>query len=1150
MEDIMKKTFLLSILALCSVALFAQNVNWLLAKKAGGTDLDWGNAIAVDANGNSYITGVFYGSATFGTTTLTSSGYGDIFVAKMDSNGNWLWAKKAGGTDYDYGNGIAVNTNGNSYITGFFGENATFGTTTLTSSGYYDYDIFVAKLDSNGNWLWAKKAGGTSEDNGLSITFDANGNSYVTGYFESSATFGTTTLTSNQYEDIFVAKLDSNGNWLWAKQAGGINDDYGWSISVDDNGNSYVTGYFGSSATFGTATLTSSGGSDIFVAKMDSNGNWLWAKKAGGTSEDKGYSIALDDNGNSYVTGVFYGSATFGTATLTSSGNYDIFVAKLDSNGNWFWAKKAGGINDDYGWSISVDDNGNSYVTGVFYGSATFGTTTLISSGDADIFVAKLDSSGNWLWAKQAGGTNDDQSYSIAVDESRKGYVTGYFSGSANFGTTTLTSSGSSDIFISKIGISVYQVLAPNGGEQWQTGSTKTVYWNFINTGNYVNIQLSLNNGVNWIMLNSSPVEAALGRFSFTVPYVSSNNCLIKVVSTENSNYFDISDATFTISSSVPYSLSLTAPNYSKLQAGRNYSINWTAVGIAMVNLAYSCDAGVTWNSIATGLPANQGTCEWTVPDISAANCYLKVSSSAQPAIYDWSDQPFSICKLNLLSPNGGEAYAINTNLYISWNSELIETVKIEFSSDNGNSWLTIANNVSAAAGSYRWTVPNIISSQCLIKISDATNNTFWDISDNPFTIRPQIIVIAPNGNEYITVYSIYSILWSSMADVSFVLIDYSIDGGVNWLPVQTSPYPASIGRYDWLVPNNPSTNCLIKVRNSANSGIFDVSDEVFTITPVPLPPTVNFTADVTSGLQPLEVHFTDQSTAGTGSIIFWNWEFGNGDNSNEQHPVYVYQDPGVYSVTLTVTNSANSTASLTRENYITVIQRVPEIEVNPPTIVNFGIVYLGSSSTLYSVVISNTGTAELLIDNLNFEESNSFFSFVNTVLPLAIPAGEETEISLLFTPQVAGTVIDTLYIHNNSVNSPLYTLELRGTGEYVPPKPPNNLVCVMDGYNAVLTWDAVTETIFDTPIVPDYYLVFYNGSANPEGEFYFHGATPDLTYTHSLVGLHSPYMFYRIVAYKFYGREKVSIEDLGLTRGMTETEVRNILQAVETRIK
>ena len=116
-EDIMKKLSLIIILALCSVALFAQNVDWLWAKKAGGTALDFGWDIAVDANGNSYITGSFYDSSTFGTTTLTSSGYDDIYVAKMDSNGNWLWAKKAGGTDFDFGNSIAVDANGNSYVT-------------------------------------------------------------------------------------------------------------------------------------------------------------------------------------------------------------------------------------------------------------------------------------------------------------------------------------------------------------------------------------------------------------------------------------------------------------------------------------------------------------------------------------------------------------------------------------------------------------------------------------------------------------------------------------------------------------------------------------------------------------------------------------------------------------------------------------------------------------------------------------------------------------------------------------------------------------------------------------------------------------------------------------------------------------------------
>jgi hypothetical protein len=454
----MKKTFLLFILALCSLALFAQNEDWLWAKQAGGISGDKGYSIAVDAYGNSYITGYFRESATFGTTTLTSSSdYGsDIFVAKMDINGNWLWAKQAGGTDYHGGYGIAVDANGNSYVTGYFSGSATFGTTTLTSSGYDD--IFVAKLDSSANWLWAKQAGGTSSDIGYGIAVDAYGNSYVTGYFKSSScSFGTITLTSSGYEDIFVAKLDINGNWLWAKQAGGTSEDGGTSIAVDANGNSYVTGSFKESANFGTTTLTSSGSWDIFVAKIDHNGNWLWAKQAGGTDNDGGISIAVDDNGNSYVTGGFYGSScSFSTITLINSSiEYsDIFVAKIDYNGNWLWAKQAGGTGYDAGYGIAVDTNGNSYVTGEFDGSATFGTTTFTSSGGSDIFVAKLDSNGNWLWAKQAGGTDDDYGKGIAVDNNGNSYVTGYFWSSATFGTTTLTSSSDygSDIFVTKLG--------------------------------------------------------------------------------------------------------------------------------------------------------------------------------------------------------------------------------------------------------------------------------------------------------------------------------------------------------------------------------------------------------------------------------------------------------------------------------------------------------------------------------------------------------------------------------------------------------------------------------------------------------------------------------------------------------------------------
>jgi hypothetical protein len=462
----MKKALLLFILVLSSILLFAQKGSWLWAKQAGGVYWDRGNSIAVDTNGNSYVTGSFSGSATFGTTTLTSYHFQDIFVAKLDSNGNWLWAQQAGGRTDDKGYGIAVDANGNSYVTGSFGSSATFGTTTLTISGDY-YDIFVAKLDSNGNWLWAKQAGGTGEHYSYGIAVDANGNSYVTGYFWSSATFGTTTLTSIGLNDTFVAKLDSNGNWLWAKQAGGTNYDYGYSIAVDSTGNSYVTGGFEESATFGTTTLTNSGNIDIFVTKLDSNGSWLWAKQAGGTGWFTGHSIVVDANGNSYVTGVFSGSATFGTTTLTSYLFQDILVAKLDSNGNWLWANQASGASSDMGYSIAVDADDNSYVTGYFEQSATFGNISLPSSGDKDIFVAKLDNYGNWLWAKKVGNSNVDEGNSIVVDANGNSYVTGYFRESATFGSTTLTSSGYQDIFVAKLGtgnsINVPDIISFNG---------------------------------------------------------------------------------------------------------------------------------------------------------------------------------------------------------------------------------------------------------------------------------------------------------------------------------------------------------------------------------------------------------------------------------------------------------------------------------------------------------------------------------------------------------------------------------------------------------------------------------------------------------------------------------------------------------------
>ncbi len=430
--------------------------DWLWAKRAGGAGYDYGLGIAADNAGNLYLTGFFRETAGFGGTNLSSQGDGDVYISKLDSNGNFRWNRQAGGTGFDAGRAIAVDAFGNSYVTGDFAGTAQFGDIVLTASGAKD--AFVCKLDAGGNILWASRAGGSDATMGMSVALDSVGNCYIAGLFSGSATFGSVTLASQGYEDAFVAKLDAGGNFIWARRAGGCDSDLGNDLSVDNAGNCLLTGGFSHTADFGPISLTSEGEySDLFVCKLDAEGNFLWARQAGGEfSVTAGCGIAADAAGNSYVTGVFQGSASFGDTTLTSGTGMNNFVCKLDPSGNFGWARQAGWTSYSlfYG-DIAVDSAGNCCVTGAFQASAEFGLTTLISNGATDIFACALDPSGNFLWARQAGSSGNDWSCDIAVDSAGNSYVTGVFTGTASFGPTTLASWGGADIFIGRLGTEV-----------------------------------------------------------------------------------------------------------------------------------------------------------------------------------------------------------------------------------------------------------------------------------------------------------------------------------------------------------------------------------------------------------------------------------------------------------------------------------------------------------------------------------------------------------------------------------------------------------------------------------------------------------------------------------------------------------------------
>ncbi len=424
---------------------------------------------------------------------------------------NYLWAKREGGTSQDYGQSCTTDAGGNIIATGvFYSPSLTFGTTTLTNTNVGYVDFFIVKYDPSGNVLWAKSAGGTGNDYGYSCSTDASGNIIATGYFLSpSITFGTTTLTNASGGDIFIVKYDPSGNVLWAKSAGGTNYDYGQSCSVDASGNIIATGYFSSPIlSFGTTTLTnaSAGVADIFIVKYDPSGNVLWAKSAGGTNSDAGYSCSVDASGNIIATGDFWSSSiTFGTITLTNAGttnSADIFIVKYDPSGNVLWAKSAGGTYNDFGQSCSTDASGNIIATSAFRSpSITFGTTTLtnadVTGNTLDLFIVKYDPSGNVLWAKSEGGTNNDYGYSCTADAGGNIIATGGFQSSTlSFGTIMLTnaSAGGYDIFIVKL-----------------DGLTGIEENNF-ETG--VSVFPNPSSGVFWVSIPSEQIQPAVGSSS------------------------------------------------------------------------------------------------------------------------------------------------------------------------------------------------------------------------------------------------------------------------------------------------------------------------------------------------------------------------------------------------------------------------------------------------------------------------------------------------------------------------------------------------------------------------------------------------------------------------------------------------------------
>ncbi len=488
----MKNMLFTGLFLLLAIILGAQTEpEWLWAVQTGGNNSDSGFDAVTDGNDNVYVTGFFSGTVSFGSQTLTSHGEADIFIAKVDPSGNYLWTKNAGGPSSDWGNAITLDGSGNVCVTGYFAATAVFGTTTLTSLGLQD--TFVAKLDELGNWILAVRGGGSGNDYALGISGDGIGNLYIVGEFQNTVVFGATTLVCDGNLDAYVAKLDSGGNWLWAKRAGGPSYDYGKSITADPWGYITVVGNFSGTAGFGDISLTSTGGSsDIYVAHLDADGNWLWAVRAGGTGSDVAWGIAQEPWGNYYICGEFTDTAPFGTYSISSQGNSDAFIATLDMQGNFLWAQSSGGSGWEVAWDVKTNSERRCCVCGYFQSDALFGTTVLYSAGWKDIFAGVLDPQGSWVVAQRAGGSDEDEAYGIVPDSAGDCILTGYFGQTAEFVPFYLTSSGQEDIFVAKLHSGNVENTDPLAPSSSAGSRLYAAYPNPVRTGGVIQIKVTV----------------------------------------------------------------------------------------------------------------------------------------------------------------------------------------------------------------------------------------------------------------------------------------------------------------------------------------------------------------------------------------------------------------------------------------------------------------------------------------------------------------------------------------------------------------------------------------------------------------------------------------------------------------------------------
>ncbi len=448
-----KRSFVWS-LYLCLIfgGVQAQNFDW--ANSIGGLGLDVGRALTTDEEGNVIVVGSFTGGTHIADTFLTGYGSMESFVAKYTSNGELLWARVISGPKEDMARGVVTESNGNIFVVGHFTDTVVFDITetdTLAARSEGGQDVFVVKYSADGQLIWFRTGGGLEDDTATDIDhYPWTGRLYISGGFQKRAKFGVTALLSTGLTDAFLMKMDPDGNVHWLRNGGGLEHDIAASVAVDNHENIYIVGDFYDQANFDGTQLQALGSSDMFLVKYDADGTQQWARTNGGTTVDVATGVGTDLNDHVYVSGYFQGTTFFQGFSETAISYNDVFISRFDANGNCDWLNSAGSYGLDNCLGMAVAWDGTTYMTGMF--EELMYADTLTTSGNGyDIFILCMSSSGTARYVRSAGAGSADIGMATCLSPDQSLYVTGYYYYYADFDQTTIGAADYGDCFLARM---------------------------------------------------------------------------------------------------------------------------------------------------------------------------------------------------------------------------------------------------------------------------------------------------------------------------------------------------------------------------------------------------------------------------------------------------------------------------------------------------------------------------------------------------------------------------------------------------------------------------------------------------------------------------------------------------------------------------